>query len=65
MASGRDGFTKWPLLPAGGKVSERNSAAVFEVGDDADTVLAFKRKQTVQLHNTDASDVTVTRRFIS
>jgi len=62
MTSGRDGFTTWPLLPAGGPVSERNSASAFEVGDDTDIVRAFKRKQPLQLHNTEAPYLTVSRR---
>ena len=67
MASGRDGFTKWPLLPGGGQVSERNSASVFEVGDDNDAQREFKRKQNVQLHNTDPppQHLTVSRHFIN
>jgi len=65
IASGRGGFTKWSLLPGGGQVSERNSASVFEVGDDNDTERELKRKQTVKLHNTDASHLTVSRHFTS
>jgi hypothetical protein len=35
------------------------------VGDDTDIVRASKRKQTLQLHKTDATYMTVSRQFIS
>ena len=65
MASDSDGFTKWPLLSGGGQVSERNSASVFEVGDDNDTERELERKQAVPPHNTDAPHLTVSLHFIS